>query len=127
MGGKKIGQLLDKKDVEQMIDFPFSIGNYYVGQWETLQIFIHWSVSSSAQSDRSGDMGAFHRYFLVQRDPQECLHDLQPTSGYVLSMHPLLEAKSFCRSSCVHGLLTTLPKNAFEEDHSMLVVILCTG
>ena len=39
MGGKKIGQLLDKKDVDQMIDFPFSIGNYYVGKWETLQIF----------------------------------------------------------------------------------------
>ena len=22
-----------------MIDFPFPVGNYYVGKWETLQIF----------------------------------------------------------------------------------------
>jgi hypothetical protein len=39
MGGKKIGQLLNKNDVDQMIDFPFSIDNYYVGKWELLQIF----------------------------------------------------------------------------------------
>ena len=33
--------------------------------------------------------------FSLLRDPQECRYDLQPTSGYVLLMHPLLEAKSF--------------------------------
>ena len=34
--------------------------------------------------------------------------------------------KVFCRLSCAHGFLPALPKNAFNEDHTMLVVILCT-
>ncbi len=54
-------------------------------------------VSSSTQSGRCHDMDTLHRHYLV-----------------------------FCRSSCERGFLTTLPKNAFDEDHTMLVVILCT-
>ena len=32
-------------------------------------------------------------------DPQECLHNLQRTTGSVLPMYPLLKTKSFCHSS----------------------------
>jgi hypothetical protein len=71
-------------------------------------------------------MGAFHRNYLLQRDPQECRHNLPPTTGSVLPMHALLQTKSFCRSSCASGFLPELPRNVFYEDHSMLVVILCT-
>jgi hypothetical protein len=53
--------------------------------------------SPSAQSDRCRDIGALYRHYLLQRDPQECLHNLQPTTGSVLSMLPLLQANSFCR------------------------------
>ncbi len=45
-------------------------------------------------------MGAFHRHYLLYRHPHECLHNLQLTSGCVLSMHSFLETKSVCRSSC---------------------------
>jgi hypothetical protein len=36
-------------------------------------------------------MDVFHRYSLLQRDPQECLDILQPTitTGSVLQMHPM--------------------------------------
>ncbi len=43
-------------------------------------------------------MDDFHRHHLFQRDPKECLHNLQPKSGCVLTIHPLLEAKCFCHS-----------------------------
>ena len=39
MGGKKIGQLLSKKEVDNIFNFPCSIGTYYAGQWETRQTF----------------------------------------------------------------------------------------
>ena len=84
------------------------------------------SVSSSAQSARCRDMGAFHRHYLLHRHAQECLYNLQPKSGCVLPMDPLLEAKCFCRSPCVCGFLPTLPRNVFYENRTMLVVILYT-
>ena len=57
-------------------------------------------MSSSAQSARCRDMGAFHRHYLLQRHPQECLYNLQPTTGSVLPMQPLLQSKYFCHSPC---------------------------
>ena len=67
-----------------------------------------------------------HQHYLLERDPQECFHNLQPTTGSVLPMQPLLEAKSFCHSPSGHRFLTALPRNGSDEDHTMLVVILCT-
>jgi hypothetical protein len=55
---------------------------------------------SSEQSARCRDMGTFHRYYLLYRHPQECLYNLQLTSGCVLPMHSLLQAKSVCHSPC---------------------------
>ncbi len=52
--------------------------------WGSLSI-AGW-VSSSAQSVRCRDMGVFHRHYLLQRDPKECLYNLQPTSVCVLPM-----------------------------------------
>jgi hypothetical protein len=83
-------------------------------------------MSSSAQSARYRGMGVFHCYYLLKRDPKECLSNLQPTSDCVLTIQPLLEAKCFCPSPCTHGFLSTLSTNVFYEDHTMLVVILCT-
>jgi hypothetical protein len=40
MNGRKIGQLLSKKQVDEMFNFACPIGTYYVGQWETRQIFV---------------------------------------------------------------------------------------
>jgi len=39
MNGKKIGQPVDKRAVDAIFNFPCSIGNYYIGSWETRQIF----------------------------------------------------------------------------------------
>jgi len=40
MNGKKIGQLQSKAEVDAIFNFPCSIGSYYVGTWETRQIFV---------------------------------------------------------------------------------------
>ena len=40
MGGKRMGQLLRMEEVNAMFNFPCSLGSYYVGKWETRQIFI---------------------------------------------------------------------------------------
>jgi hypothetical protein len=46
--------------------------------------------------------------------------------SHVLPMHTLLQVKSVCHSSCTSGFLTSLPRNVFYQDHTTLVVILCT-
>ena len=62
-----------------------------------------------------------HQHYLLERDPQECFHNLQPTTGSVLTIHPLLDAKSFCHSPCGCGFLAELPRNGSDEDHVMVV------
>ncbi len=48
-------------------------------------------MSSSAQSVRCQDMGVWHRVYLLQWDQQECLYDLQLTTGSVLPMQSFLQ------------------------------------
>ena len=40
MGGRTVGQLVSKKDVDSMFNFHCSLGIYYAGTWETRQIFV---------------------------------------------------------------------------------------
>ena len=71
-------------------------------------------------------IGALHQHCLLHTDPQHCLHDLQPPSGCVLSMHPLLQARTSCHIASWCVLRPALPKNGFYSGHAMLIVILHT-
>ena len=66
-----------------------------------------------------------HHCFL-HTDPQHCLHTLQPRSGSVFSMHPLLQARSSYHIASWRVLRPELPRNGFCSGHAMLIVILHT-
>ncbi len=73
---------------------------------------------------RSQTIGALHQCCLLYTDPQHCLYVLQPTSGCVFSMHPLLSASTSYHIASWCVLRLVLPRNGFCSGHSMLIVIL---
>ncbi len=83
-------------------------------------------VASSAQCVPCRGIDALHQRCLLHTDPQHCLHILQPPSGCVFSMHPLLQARTSCHIASWRVLRTVLSKNGFYSGHTMLIVILHT-
>jgi hypothetical protein len=72
------------------------------------------------------DIGALHQHCLLHTEPQHCLNDLQPPSGCVVAMHPLLQTRTSCHMVSWRVLRSALSKNGFYSDHAMLIVILHT-
>jgi hypothetical protein len=61
---------------------------------------------------------------LLHTDPQWFLNVLQPTSGSVFSMYPILQARASYHITSWHTLQTVMSKNRFYSGHTILIVIL---
>ena len=86
----------------------------------------HVDVSFDGNGDDLLNSSTTPQASLLHTHPQHCLNDLQPPSGCVFSMYPLLSANTSYHITSCRVLRLVLTRNGFCSGHAMLIVILDT-